>query len=106
MNIEILFLIAGIGLCAGVFGCAMGWAAILKFSEVEAKIQRQQELIQEHFATMQKLNAVGWNHQASLNLLLSRIQNLEEWLNDSKHNFVSQKQVAALVHDALTREAH
>ena len=106
MNTEIFFLIAGVGLCAGVFGCVVSWAAILKASEISRDLEKTWEVISEHKQTQCKQIELATSQDRAIILFARKIYALEQALKDAKEDLVTQKQIRALIRESMIGESH
>lgn len=113
MNTEIYFLTAGLALLTAAIACIIAWVAILKIESIkkqaddlERQINNAWEVIPAHRKTLDNLIAVAASQDRGIVLFAQKIYAQEEALKNFKQDLVTQRQVAAIVHDALTKEAN
>ena len=106
MNNELFFILSGLALLIGSVACIIAWAAILKYSELCKMISDVAKVTGDHKQAIDSLINLTGSQDRAIVLFARKIYAQEETLSSLKEDLVTQKQVAALVHDAITREAN
>lgn len=106
MNEELFFILSGVALLSGVFASILVWALLLKYDEISRRVKIALDVINDQQGKIDNLTAVHLSLDKGIILFAQKLYQQEEALGSLKSDLVTQRQVQALVQEALREVAN